>query len=355
LVRLASLFRMPSGDPSRLRWWLSRVLVGTAALAVLLALSGLGFQSIATARDTERYPPSGELVDVGGFRLHLHAAGESHPGPTVVLIGCGGCTSANWGWVHPGVAEFAPVVAVDRAGLGWSEPRPRPGDGRDDAEELHTALHRAGIPGPYVLVGYSYGGPVARIYTAQYPDEVVGLVLLDPRHPDQDQRFPEEAVSAAESEKWLVKGLGWSARFGLLRLTSLGEDQVRDLPPRQRAEYAAHYNTAGFWQAIASASHGTKATDDAARAAGDLGDRPLIVLSADRAWLGGGNAPADEARHRYTEMNEEQSTLSSNSLHIVVEGASHNSLVNNQSHASHTVDAIQRVVEATRHGQSLSD
>jgi pimeloyl-ACP methyl ester carboxylesterase len=332
----------------RKRVWLKRSLLAVIALVLIAGIGGPIFQSFATARDQRRYPPPGQLVDAGGFRLHLRFAGEVHPGPTVVLIGCGGCTSANWGWVHPAVAEFAPVVAVDRAGMGWSEPRPGPGNARDDATEMHAALQNAGIPGPYVLVGYSYGGPIARIYTAAFPDDVVGLVLLDPRHPDQNSRFPPEAVSAEESQSWLIATLGWSARLGLLRLTGLGEDQVRDLPAPQRAEYAAHYNAVKYWQTVKSSSENISATDDAVRATGTLEDRPLVVLSADRAWLGGGDAPADEARQRYTEMNEEQAALSSNSLHIVVEGADHNSLVNNREHAASTIEAIRQVVVAVR-------
>lgn len=337
---------------SRRSWW-KRALIFAIVPLVLLVVTGLLLQSIATARDQRRFPPPGQLVDVGGFNLHLHVAGEANDGPTVVLLGCGGCTSSNWGWIHPAVAEFAQVVAVDRAGFGWSQQRPTDGDASDDAQELHTALHSAGIPGPYVLVGHSYGGPVARIFADRFPDEVAGLTLVDPRHPDMNSRLPSEAVSAPSSEAWMVRVLGWSARLGILRLTGLGEDQASGLPEQQRSEFAAHYNSYSYWQSLGMTVRTSDSTDVATRATGDLGARPLIVLSADRAWLDD-DAPADEARRALTEMNKEQADLSSNSRHDVIVGAGHVSLVNDQAHASHVVSAIRDVVEAIRQNASHS-
>src|SRR4029079_8879704 len=98
------------------------------------------------------------------------------------LLACGGCTSANWGWVQPEIARITRVVAYDRAGFGWSDPGSEPRDALHNVHELHTALAKAGIAGPYVLVGHSYGGPVARVFTSEYPDEVAGMVFVDPRH-----------------------------------------------------------------------------------------------------------------------------------------------------------------------------
>jgi pimeloyl-ACP methyl ester carboxylesterase len=345
-----------TNDPHRRskRTWLKRGLLGVIAFFAVLAVAGMVAQSIATARDQRRYPPPGELVDIGDFSLHVHYTGEANEGPTVVLIGCGGCTSANWGWVHPAVAEFAPVVSVDRAGLGWSEQRPYQGNAKDDAEELHAALQNANIPGPYVLVGHSYGGPVARIFTDLFPIEVAGLTLVDPRHPDTASRLPPEATSDMSSERWMVRILGWSARLGILRLTNLGEGLSSDLPAQQRAEFAAHYNTVKYWHGLASTVETTEETDAATRATGDLGERPLIVLSADRAWLDS-DAPADEARRVYTEMNEEQALLSSNSRHDIVAGASHESLVNNETHAAQVVEAIHEVVDAVRNDTRIGD
>jgi pimeloyl-ACP methyl ester carboxylesterase len=65
------------------------------------------------------------------------------------------------------------------------------------AEELHTLLHNAGMTGPFLLVGHSLGGMDVRVFASQYPSEVVGMVLVDSSHPDQDERFPPEAKKLA--------------------------------------------------------------------------------------------------------------------------------------------------------------
>jgi pimeloyl-ACP methyl ester carboxylesterase len=321
-------------------------------LLVALVSAGAGYQIYATARDRAAFPPPGQLVDVGGYRIHLFSQGQNRGNATVVLIGCGSCTSANWGWVQPEVAKTTRVVAYDRAGFGWSDPGPAPRDAAQNARELHAALQGAGIAGPYVLVGHSFGGPVARVFAAENPTEVTGMVLLDPRHPDQNARMPPEMHAAGASEQQLVAALGWMARLGMLRLTGIGHDQARDLPPAQADAYAAFYNSAQLWESIQAQRDAIAATDAEARAAGGLGRVPLVVLSADEAWLTPG-APADVPRQVYTQLNIEQAALSTNSTHRVIPGTTHISLVNNRQHAQAAIDAIHKVVEAARTRQPL--
>ena len=265
--------------------------------------------------------------------------------PTVILLGCGGCMTPNWGWVQPGLAQFTRVVAYDRAGFGWSEPALTPDNSQQRVAELHSALQNAGIHPPYLLVGHSYGGLLARLYAGDYPQEVVGMVLLDPRHPDQDARWPATAQVAAASEGKMIWLLGWLARLGVLRLTDIGYQQAKDLPPAQAAQYAALWATTQFWQSIQAQGADVAELDAKARAITTLGDLPLIVISATTAWLSPG-APADETRQVYTTLNLEQATLSSNSLHRTVEGASHTSLVNQETDAQVTIEAVRQIMAA---------
>jgi alpha-beta hydrolase superfamily lysophospholipase len=153
------------------RLWIQRgLLVGI--VPTVLAVSGAIYQAISTARDRRKYLPPGRMVDVGGHRLHLHITGEDRNTPTVVLEGGLGFPSVEWAWVQAGVAHFARVVAYDRAGVAWSEPGPKPRDGHRIAEELHAALHAAGIEGPYVLVGHSFGGLFVRAFADSLPSWV---------------------------------------------------------------------------------------------------------------------------------------------------------------------------------------
>lgn len=132
-----------------------------------------------------------ELVDVGGFRLHLNCSGTQTGAPTVVLDA--GLNRAGYDWilVQREVSKFARVCSYDRAGHGLSEIGPKPRTSRTIAQELHTLLHAAQIPGPYLLVGHSIGGINIRTYTALYPQDVMGLVLVDASHEDQIERFAQ--------------------------------------------------------------------------------------------------------------------------------------------------------------------
>jgi|SRR5215212_1212951 len=105
---------------SRLWRWTKRVIVGVGALVIVLLLAGVVFQFVMTGIDVRRYPAPGELVDVGGYSLHLYCTGE--PGtPTLVMDSGLGGTVLDWQLVQPEAAKFARVCTYDRAGMGWSE------------------------------------------------------------------------------------------------------------------------------------------------------------------------------------------------------------------------------------------
>src|SRR5262249_28852565 len=150
---------------------------------------GAVYQAIATQSDKRDYPPPGQLLDVGGYRLHLYCVGQGSP--TVIFEAAADMMSVDWSWIQPEIAKKTRACAYDRAGMGWSDPGPEPRDANQVSTELHTLLTHAGIAGPYVLVGHSAGGLYVRVYAAHYPEEVVGMVLVDPGHPDMPTRIPE--------------------------------------------------------------------------------------------------------------------------------------------------------------------
>ncbi|HEX8243922.1 MAG TPA: alpha/beta hydrolase, partial [Longimicrobium sp.] len=124
--------------------------------------------------------PPGRLVDIGGYRLHIYCTGSGSP--AVVLLAGSGDFSFDWSLVQPGVARSTRVCSYDRAGQAWSDPGPTPRSMRQEVHELHLLLGRAGVRPPYVLVGHSYGGLLARMYAGTWPREVAGVVLVDPTH-----------------------------------------------------------------------------------------------------------------------------------------------------------------------------
>jgi pimeloyl-ACP methyl ester carboxylesterase len=313
-----------------------RGLLGLAALLVALALGGAAGQVVAAERDRRAHPPPGQLVDVGGHRLHLRVLGEPAGGPTVVLEAGGGLPSPIWAWVQQAVAPAARVVAYDRAGTGWSDPGPAPRDASHVATELHTALRRAGVPGPYVLVGYSFGGLYVRVFADRYPDEVVGMVLVDPSHPDQTRRSPAQRRAVPTTAR-LAQGLD------VLRVADVTPAFFPGLPPAQHAELRT-FVAGGLWAGAGREFAALETlTFPQVRATRGLGARPLAVLSA-----------AEHDDPVMPTLQAELATLSSDSTHEAVAGAGHTSIVFQRGPAHEVAAHILRVVAAARTGQPLA-
>ena len=167
--------------------WRTRGL-GMAALMLFLPWSG-GLPQ--PGKNNSTAPPApGKLVDVGGWRLHLNCTGDSKRNwPTVVFESGSGDFSFDWSLVQPEVARLTRACSYDRAGNAWSDPGPQPRTMRQVAYELHTALKKADIKGPYVLVGQSFGGLLVRAFAGMYPKEVAGMVLVDSTHEDTKINF----------------------------------------------------------------------------------------------------------------------------------------------------------------------
>ncbi|MBA3469317.1 MAG: alpha/beta hydrolase [Herpetosiphonaceae bacterium] len=162
--------------PRRCRGWrLARRLLAIVGVG-LVALLGAG--QIAKARLQTRYPAPGQRIDIGGYALHIYCSGQG--GPTVILESGLGSDSLTWANVQPVIAAQTRVCAYDRAGYGWSDPSPHARSAEVAVAELHTLLERAGIAPPYIMVGHSLGGVYAKLYAWRYPDQLAGLVLVDP-------------------------------------------------------------------------------------------------------------------------------------------------------------------------------
>ena len=181
---------------------------------LLLALPVLGalYQFWGVRRDARRFPPPGGLYAVAGELLHVHATGRGSP--TVVLEAGISASSLSWTLVQPAIASFARVVSYDRAGLGWSAPGAAPCTPARLAARLHALLQASGNPGPYILVGHSFGALIVRAFAAAFPAETTGLVLVDPFR-------PEEWWPLTEGQRGMVGHGARLARRGR-RLATLG-------------------------------------------------------------------------------------------------------------------------------------
>ena len=258
-----------------------------------------------------RTPPPGRLVSVGNHRLHIRCDGEG--GPAVIFDAALGGSSLSWSLVHPAVAHVTRACSYDRAGFGWSEAGPLPRTAGRIADELHELLRAASVPPPYILVGHSYGGLVMRIYASRNPNDVTGLVLIEPAVPEEWTNPTEEqraliargvrlcrygATAARRGLAQLVSGL---VRFGALRaarlvvgLVSRGglrrEDEgilapIWKLPREVRGVLREMWTQPAFFEALGSQIETICASANAVISAGpaDYGDLPLTVLSAARS------------------------------------------------------------------------
>lgn len=177
-----------------------RHLVRYAAITLTLALAGLWIGStmspIASAAQTASSAAASDApfdgqIDVGGRTLHLYCTGAGSP--TVILEAGYGDDWSSWRLVQPALAPTMRVCSYDRAGIGESEPAPAPRSAADTVADLHALLKCAGLPGPYVMVGSSYGGLAVRLYAATYPESIAGIVLVDPVHEDYLDRLAQIA------------------------------------------------------------------------------------------------------------------------------------------------------------------
>lgn len=323
--------------------FLKRSLFRATIVILLLAIAGTIYQTAATEADQRNFPPPGNLIDVGGFKMHIHCEGEGSP--TVILEAMSGGVSAQWGWIQPEVQNETRVCVYDRAGYGWSESDPEAPTLARTVRNLHTLLVNANVDGPYVMVGHSLGGVYVRQFAADYPDQVVGMVLIDEANPQQFVKYPQQFADGDNYVK-MLSGIKFAARLGVMHLYFAfgGEMDFAGLPEPQRSQHKAIWSSPKYFEVQgAEIRAGRSIWADALNLKG-LGDKPLMVISRD--------ANLD---YEWSKYQAELATLSTNSHHITIEGANHTALVFDEKNAHIVSNAILQVVDAIRGGTQLGD
>jgi len=295
-------------------------------------LLGAIYESLAETADVRAYPPPGQMVDVGGFRLHVHCVGTGSP--TVVIDAGWGAWSASWSRVQSEVAKTTRVCTYDRAGMGYSEAGPLPRHAERFAGELHTLLHQANIPGPYVLAGHSLGGLPVRVFAHEYAAEVAGVVLIESMSPAQFRQSPTDPKPQAASPSSGFSILPVLARIGLVRLSAGLLGPTPTLPPEVQKALTAFSVTPRAIQAWEDEGAGMPASGAQALAVKTFGDLPLIVLSR-----GLDQEPDWQA------MQAELLQLSSNSQQLIADKSGHSVEIDQPEAA---VVAIVKMVEQLR-------
>jgi pimeloyl-ACP methyl ester carboxylesterase len=166
-------------------------------VACSVLLVGCGGSDGGPAKEKAEQPVD-RLVDVGGRKLHLSCDGSGNP--TVILEAGLTGDHRTWDEVLPSIASKTRVCAYDRANINSSEAAPTPRTAADMVKDLHALVGAGKVDAPYVLVGFSFGGLVSQLYASTYPDDVVGLVLVESNHPDEVEQFEAELTPAQIKE-----------------------------------------------------------------------------------------------------------------------------------------------------------
>jgi pimeloyl-ACP methyl ester carboxylesterase len=269
-------------------------------------------------------------VDIGGRRLHLDCRGSGSP--TVVFeSGLDANGSLAWSAVHDSVAATTRACAYDRAGMMWSQPAPKAEarDAKAVAADLGKLLDASGEPGPYVVVGHSLGGPYALVFTSTRPADVAGLVFVDASHPDQMARLRPAMGDAMEKAKSMMAIADVLARLGVVRMFLQPTPAKFPGFPPEKLAIAGAFQAQGM-KAVVAEGGAMEATMAEAKEATDLGDRPLIVLTALRPMTEADRAPMKMTEEQgramkaiWDTLHVEESRFSSAGRQVRVPDASH--------------------------------
>lgn len=327
----------------RLWWWTRRVLLVVLGLVLVLVVFTWLAGNFAKSNLAKRNPAPGQLVDVGGYKMHINCTGQGSP--TVILEAGLDDFSVFWSLVQPEVSKFVRVCVYDRAGYGWSEPSPYPRTSEIIVKELHALLVTAEAENPYVLVGHSFGGALVRLYAHDYPDEVMGMVLVDSTHDELFTRLPAWRT-ADEAMLRMFRILAPLSSFGILALAPENIPN-RGLPDEALAQYQTILVTTRYFEtAIAETESFEKNLAEVRTAnVSSFSNMPIILLSRGK-WeplTSLSEAENQQAWQYWQAMQSEFELLSTKSKQIVAEQSGHNIQLQQP---QLVVEAIREIVQA---------
>jgi pimeloyl-ACP methyl ester carboxylesterase len=322
-----------------MRRWFRCAVAGMLTVFVFFGIAGALYQRVSAARDRAAYPMPGQLVDIGGYKLHIYCLG--HGSPTVILDSGLGDSYISWRRVQPQIARSAEVCSYDRAGIGYSDSSPRARTSEPIAEELHTLLRNAGVPAPYVLIGHSMGGFDVRLYASLYRGDVAGIVLVDSSHPEQQKRLSPVVNDLDAGWVREQEFFEFTMPFGMPRLLGFcGDDaEVR----------AAECNFHNVRESVTELKSISESAAQTART-GSLGDIPLAVLSSDPD-RSEPDLPEDLVKptnDAWQQMQTELAQLSTRSTHTIVRNSGHYIQLDQP---AAVIEAVKRVVDQVRETQ----
>lgn len=300
-------------------------------------------------------PPAGELVDVGGYKLHINCEGPTNGDndlPTVIIEAGAGTPSPTYHWLQKGIAETTKVCVYDRAGLAWSEESNLPRDSDTITAALNTLLDNSNIKRPFVFAGHSIAGLYMRRYVDLHPGEVAGMVFLDASHPEQNEKFGVGDEHLAEQNSMIEEQVSMMKLLINLGITEVYNPAVAaapdtlKLPEKTQRQMAYVASQKRYYDAIPiELSDFERAAKQAAGNA-TLGDIPIVVISATEP-IPDGIMPdyfPEDFQAIFVNLHKEITALSTNGRHVEIDTANHMSLVANKDQVAKTLPYIREVI-----------
>lgn len=303
-------------------------------LLTLSATAPLLLQAAAAASLDSTFAKPQQRVDVGGRKIHLHCSGAG--AVTVVFDAPSGEAAWIWFKVQPEVARRTRACTYDRAGLGFSDPAPRPNTSDNAVDDLHKALGAAGIKPPYLLVGNSLGGGNAQVYAYHYPEQVKGLVLVEPQSESETTRLDTVTEGKIKQFDAMLKQqdqycLGEAQKgfkAGSQALMNCIGNPARFYGPVLGRVVEGREKNVAYWRTRIDEYNAIGTSDAQLRALRKpFGDLPLLVLTrgvSPYAVAGKPQSALNKATENENEkIHREIAALSTRGKQRVVPGASH--------------------------------
>ncbi len=319
-----------------MRRWTKRIFASLIVVLILAGITGATYQAIASRRELAANPPPGELVDIGGYRLHIWCMGEGSPA-VILDPGLGG-TLLDWGFVQPEIAKFTLCFCFYSARMGFRDLGPTLSTTRRMPTVVRERLGRIGIREHVALVGASFGGYNMRIFASEYADRSAGLVLVDASHEDQGARYA--AAGAPEPRIWYARAVPVAALLGIMRLTGNSIGQSDNLPRSLRRYADVGFRTNAWRTVVDEYLHLGQSTAEVKAGRHKL-KIPIVVLTA------GNSHETPQAKAVWQETQQDQASLSDLGCQIREEHARH---VMALDAPEIVVQGIRLVVDAARSG-----
>jgi len=311
--------------------WSRRALLYPALVILSLIAVGGAAGTIMAATSSNPAPTSGHTYLVNGNRLYLNCTGSGSP--TVILFNGLGERTPSWAWVQANVSTTTRVCSFDRAGEGWSGGKATAQNGPQMASDAHALLAAAHVPGPYVVAGHSVGGTYALVYAEHYPSQIAGVALIDSSTPFQFD-LPEYPGDYSMMKRAY-------ALMPTIARTAMGKVMLRSghgtLPPQARKAARSFASSARELRADRIELLQLPTIFNEAKALHTLNGKPLAVVSASIGEMRG-----------WTAAQNKLAQLSTNSTHLTIAGATHETLLEGKAFAGYASAAITHVVEMAR-------